>query len=132
MKVIVLKMKTYLFFLKIKNKILKMLIKIKNLFLNISLLSKNMYFVFCTSKSEVKAFGGFGYRWLAVKYADKRSEISRVNKVCGGKRHYVIDYDKNILMVINKTERNLLRSKGIIKDNYNILQLFENAYYITK
>ena len=92
----------------------------------------NLCFVFLTSRSEAHIFSGFLYRKLAVRYADKRSDISKVNELCGGKRHYVIQYDKGALIVLNKIEMNKLKAKRILSKNYNCTDVFENAYYVTK
>lgn len=92
----------------------------------------NVYFVFIASKSHAKVFEGWGYRWLAVKYANKRSKLSKVNEYCGGKRHYAIEFDSSSLIVINKLEMNKLKSRRIISKNYNVLDVFKDAYYVTK
>ena len=92
---------------------------------------KNLYFVYCTDKSEARVFTGWGYRDLAVKYADKRSEISRVNKVCGGKRHFVLTYDNDSLIVLNRIEMINLKKKRFLKKDYNIVNTLENAFYVT-
>lgn len=91
----------------------------------------NLNFVFCTSKSQARVFTGWGYRWLSVKYADKRSDISKVNKLCGGKRHYVIEYDKQALIVLNKIEMNTMKAKHMLRKSYNTLDVFKNAFYVT-
>ena len=54
------------------------------------------------------------------------------SKVCGRKRHYVIPSGDYSLIVLNRTEINLLKSRRIIKKSANINWLLENAYYITK
>lgn len=109
-------------------------IELYNKFISLGLFSfvRNLYFVYCTDKSEARIFTGMFYRWLSVRYADKRANISRVNKLCGGKRHYVIPYDKEALIVINKLEVNRLKSKGMFSKSYNVLDVFENAFYVTK
>jgi hypothetical protein len=108
--------------------------KVKYKFLSslIVMYFSNLYFVFCTDKSEARIFSGWGYRWFAVRYADKRSDISRVNKLCGGKRHYAIEYDKKSLLVINRLEVNRLKQKNMLRKSYNVINVFENAYYVTK
>jgi hypothetical protein len=91
----------------------------------------NIWFVFLSSKSRARVFRGLFYRELAVRYANKRSKISRVNKVCGGKRHYVITYDNDSLIVLNKIEMNALKAKRVLHKSYNCLDVFKNAYYVT-
>lgn len=92
----------------------------------------NLYFIFSDESDTAKIFTGWGYRWFAKKYADKRANISRVNEVCGCKRHYAIEYGKGALIVINKTEMNRLKTKHLFRKSYNILDVLENAYYVTK
>ncbi len=93
---------------------------------------KNLCFVFLTTKSEARVFGGYGHWWFAKKYADKRARMSKVNKLCGGKRHFVLASGDYSLIVLNKIEINLLKAKGLISKNYNINEVFKNAYYLTK
>lgn len=117
---LVLSIKIRLLFYKLRNKII-----------TIKQLVTNIWHVFFTNKSEAKIFTGILARWLAVKYANKRSEISAVNKLCGGKRHYVVNYGKDRLLVINKTEMNMLKSKHLFRKSYNILSVLEHAFYVT-
>lgn len=121
-------------FFALPNKIKSIPRTIKNGFLSLPLILffRNLHFVFFSQKSEAKAFSGWGYRWFAKKYADKRSEISKVNKLCGGKRHYVIPYDTGMMIVINRLEVNRLKQKNMIRKSYNVLDMFENAFYITR
>ena len=93
---------------------------------------KNLCFLFLTTKSEPKIFQGYCHWWFARKYADKRSKMSRVNKVCGGKRHFVLPGSDYSLIVLNKIEMNSLRSRGIISKKVNINEIFKQAYYLTK
>jgi len=92
----------------------------------------NVYFVFIESRSQARVFEGWCYRWFAVKYANKRFELSKVNKYCCGKRHYAIEFDSKSLIVINKLEMNKLKARRIISKNYNVLDVFHDAYYVTK
>ena len=105
--------------------------KIRNKASAIKLFCKNIYDVFFTAKSEARMFTGPFSKWLAVRYADKRAKISAVNKLCGGKRHYVVHYGADRLFVINKSEMNILKRKHIFRKNYNVLDVLENAFYIT-
>lgn len=93
---------------------------------------KNLCFVFLTTKSESRVFVGYGHYWFAKKYADKRTKISMLNKVAGGKRHYVIPVGNYELVVINRLELKYLQSKGVLSNRLNIVKLLENAYYISK
>jgi len=93
---------------------------------------KNLFFVFLTTKSTVRIFKGYGHWWFAKKYADKRADMSKVNKVCGGKRHFVLPWGDYSLIVLNKTELNALKSKGIINKKINVNEIFKQAYYLTK
>jgi len=117
-----------------RSKVVNFIKRVKNYISSRGLipLIRNVCFVFFTNKSQARIFSGWLYRWLSVRYADKRSNMSRVNKLCGGKRHYVIDYEKDALIVINKLEINRLKTKGMFRKSYNILDVFENAYYVTK
>lgn len=101
--------------LTVRSKVAHLIQKVKNYISSRGLvpLIRNLYFVFFTNKSQARIFQGWLYRWLSVRYADKRSNISKVNKLCGGKRHYVIDYEKDALIVINKLEINRLKTKGM-------------------
>lgn len=91
---------------------------------------RNFAFVFLTTKSKIRIFEGYGHYWFAKKYADKRYRISRINKYCGGKRHYVLPAGDYSLAVVNQYEIRLLKKKGYYKglDIYKILQI---AYYVT-
>lgn len=93
---------------------------------------KNLCFVFLTTKSELRIFQGYGHWWFAKKYADKRAKMSRINKVCGGKRHFVLPCADYSLMVLNKTEINALKARGILKKSLNVNEIFKQAYYLTK
>lgn len=120
--------------LTLKIKLLKIKLffsRFVNWYVNIKLWFQNLYFVFCTDKSQAYVFAGYGYRYFAVKYADKRSEISKVNKLCGGKRHYVITYDTDMLIVVNKIEVEMLKRKRLLHKSYNVLDVFKNAFYVT-
>ncbi len=93
---------------------------------------KNLCFVYLTSKSELRIFAGYGHWWFAKKYADKRAKMSKVNKVAGGKRHFVLPWGDYSLIVLNKLEINTLKSKGIINKRLNVNEIFKQAYYLTK
>lgn len=93
---------------------------------------KNLCFIFLTSKSEPRIFQGYGHWWFAKKYADRRSRMSRVNKVCGGKRHYVLPWSDYSLIVINRAELNALKARRIVRKAFNVNEVFKQAYYLTK
>lgn len=93
---------------------------------------KNLCFVFLTTKSKVRIFQGYGHWWFAKKYADRRAKMSRVNKVCGGKRHFVLPWGDYSLIVMNRLEINNLKSRGIINKNLDVNKIFKQAYYLTK
>jgi hypothetical protein len=92
---------------------------------------RNLWVVFISSKSRIRIFEGWLHWWFAQKYANKRYRISRINKYCGGKRHYVIPAGEYSLIVVNHEEILNLKKKGYYKslDIYKILKL---AYYVTK
>ena len=103
----------------------------KAIYLNIKYFFINAYFVYFSNKVIPKSFAGYGRFALAKKYADKRTDCGSVDGVTGRKRHYVIAYDTNILMVCNRIEmNNMIRSKVIKK--LDIYALIKDAYYITK
>jgi hypothetical protein len=93
---------------------------------------KNLFFVFLTTKSTVRIFYGYGHWWFAKKYADRRSRMSKVNKVARGKRHYVLASGDYSLVVLNRIEIMNLKAKGVINKSLNIHEILKNAYYITK
>lgn len=93
---------------------------------------KNIYLVFAGTKSKVRIFQGYGHFWLAKQYADRRSRISKVNKYCGGKRHYVLPVGEYSLGVFNSLELQDLRRRKVISKNFNINEVLKNAYYVTK
>ena len=117
--------------MKLVIKTINLLTSVKHIYLDSVQWFRNIYIVFLTDKSEPKIFKGYGYRWFAVRYANKRSDISKVNKYCGGKRHYVLSYDKNALIVVNRGEMLNLRKKRFIRKDYNIVDSLENAFFIT-
>jgi len=101
------------------------------IYLNIKYFIKNLWFVYTTSKRKSKSFAGYGRFWLAKKYADMRTSTGSVDGVTGRKRHFVISYDTNILIVANRIEiENMIKSKMI--KHLDIYELLKNAYYITK
>lgn len=93
---------------------------------------KNICFVFLTNKSKVRAFTGYGHWWLAKKYADRRTGISRVNTYCGGKRHYVLAYGERSLIVLNSLELHEMKKRGVFNKHLNINTVLKHAYYVTK
>jgi hypothetical protein len=93
---------------------------------------KNLFFVFATTKSQAKVFQGYGHWWFARKYADKRTEISKINTYCGGKHHYVLPVGEYSLAVFNSLELDDLRRKGLIKRSFTIDKVLKSAYYVAK
>jgi expansin (peptidoglycan-binding protein) len=93
---------------------------------------KNLCFVFLTTKSKIRIFTGYGHWWLAKKYADRRYDISKVNKYCGGKRHYVLPYGDYSLIVLNSLELQNLKKRGFFSKAMNIALVLKNAYYVTQ
>jgi hypothetical protein len=93
---------------------------------------KNLAFVYLTTKSTVRIFEGYGHWWFAKKYADRRAEMSKVNKVAGSKRHYVLPIGDYSLIVLNRLEINSLKSRHILQKSLQIDTILKNAYYITK
>jgi len=92
---------------------------------------KNFYFVFISSQSKIRVFEGYGHWWLAKKYADKRFNISKINKYAGGKRQYVLPYGSVSLIVVNRLEITSLKARGIFNKSLNINSILKHAYYIT-
>jgi hypothetical protein len=92
----------------------------------------NFGFVFLTTKSQIRIFTGYGHYWFAKKYADRRTHISKINKVAGGKRHYVIPTGDYSLAVLNRLEIQRLKAGGHIRSSVSIVRLLEDAYYISK
>jgi len=92
----------------------------------------NFYFVFISPTSKPRVFIGFGHWWLAKKYADRRSNLTKVNKLCGGKRYFVLPYSRDSLIVVDRVEIIFGKNKGIFNRNLNIEKLLKQAYYITK
>ncbi len=93
---------------------------------------KNLFFVYATTKSQIRIFKGYMHYWFAQKYADKRTKISMINKVCGGKRHYVLPAGDYSLVVLNRLELQALKGKGYYSKQMNIVEVHKNAYYISK
>lgn len=93
---------------------------------------KNLFFVYLTTKSQLRIFEGYGHWWFAKKYADRRTKISRINKKCGGKTHYALPWGDYSLIVLNRLELRNLKNKRYCSKNINIVKILENAYYISK
>jgi hypothetical protein len=93
---------------------------------------KNFYFVFISPTSKPRVFNGFGHWWLATKYADRRSNLTKVNKLCGGKRYFVLPYTQDSLIVVDRVEIITGKNRGIFNRSLNIEKLLKQAYYITK
>jgi hypothetical protein len=94
---------------------------------------KNVWFLYFRFKSKPLVFSGWLHFWFSRKYADKRTRLSNHQKILGGgKRHHVIAWDKESLVVINRLELNDLKSRGIVPKTINIIWLIEHAYYTSK
>ena len=104
---------------------------LNEIYLNIKYFLKNWYFVTFTSKIIPKSFAGYGRFRLAKKYADKRTASGSPDGVTGRKRHFIISFDTNIVIVCNKTEIDNMVKSGVIK-HQNCYQLMRDAYYISK
>lgn len=92
----------------------------------------NFYFVFISPTSKPRVFKGFGHWWLAKQYADRRSNLTKINKLCGGKRFFVLPYTQDSLIVVDRMEIITGKNRGIFNKSLNIEKLLKNAYYITK
>jgi len=90
-----------------------------------------VWIVFLTDRSEIQVFTGWAHFALAKRYADKRCKMSKINKVAGGKRHFVISAGQESLIVVNRMEILSLKDRRIIDKKVNIDYLLKNAYYIT-
>ena len=97
-----------------------------------SLWVANFYFVFISPTSKPRVFKGFGHWWLATKYADRRSKLTKVNKLCSGKRYFVLPYTQDSLIVVDRVEIITGKNRGIFNRSLNIEKLLKQAYYITK
>jgi hypothetical protein len=91
---------------------------------------KNFFFVYLTTKSKVRIFEGYGHYWFAKIYADRRYRMSRINKYCGGKRHYVLPSGDYSLAVVNQYEIQNLKKRGYYK-GLDINKILKIAYYVT-
>jgi hypothetical protein len=91
----------------------------------------NVWMLFLTDRSEIRVFTGWGHYWFAKRYADKRCRLTKVNKVAGGKRHFVLPAGTESLIVVNRMEIMSLKDRRIIDKKVNIDYLLKNAYYIT-
>jgi hypothetical protein len=92
---------------------------------------RNLCFVFLTTKSQIRTFEGYGHWWFAKKYADRRYRMSRINKYCGGKRHYVLPAGDYSLAVVNQYEIQQLKKRGFYK-GMDIFKILKVAYYVTQ
>jgi hypothetical protein len=92
----------------------------------------NMWFLVFATKSRYRIFTGWMHFWMAKYYADKRTRWSKVNKVCGGKRHYVLPWTNYGLIVINKLELVKLKKLGYFSKNLDIIKVLESSYYLSK
>jgi len=116
--------------MKTKNKIKLIWKDIAGWFLLLGMWFKNLWFVFISSNSKIRIFEGWLHWWFAKRYADKRYRISRINKYCGGKRHYVLPSGDYSLIVLSSLELRLFKKKGYYKTD--IKKILELAYYVTK
>ena len=91
----------------------------------------NLCFIFLTTKSKVRILEGYGHFWLAKVYADRRYKMSRINKYCGGKRHYVLPVGEYSLVVINQYEIQNFKKRGFFK-GLDINKILKMAYYVTQ
>jgi hypothetical protein len=64
----------------------------------------NVWVIYVTDRSNIRVFTGWAHFSLAKRYADKRSKLTKVNKVAGGKRHFVLPAGKESLIVVNRLE----------------------------
>jgi hypothetical protein len=92
---------------------------------------KNLFFVFLTTKSEPHIFQGYGHFWFAKIYANRRTKISKINKYCGGKWHYVIPAGEYSLIVLSSDEIRTARKKGMLNKNMQIEKILKSAYYVS-
>jgi hypothetical protein len=106
--------------------------KTKDIALKLWIWVVNFAFVFFTTKSRLRVFTGYGHFWFAKKYANRRTKINSPDGVTGRRRHYVIPSGDYSLVVLNRSEINSLKARGILSKNTNIIKLLENAYYISK
>jgi hypothetical protein len=91
---------------------------------------KNLAFVFLTTRNQMRVFEGYGHYWFAIKYANRRYNMTKANKYCGGKRHYVLPAGDYSLAVVNRLEIEALKKKGFYK-GLDILKILKYAYYVT-
>jgi hypothetical protein len=92
---------------------------------------KNLFFVFLTTRSEPHGFIGWNHYWFAQRYADRRTKISKINKYCGGKWHYVIPSGDYLLIVLSSIEIRNARKKGFLNKHFTIEQILKSAYYVS-
>lgn len=116
--------------MNIKNKLHRAWQSVKGEFALIWMWIKNICFIYLTTKSQFRIFEGYGHWWFAKVYADRRTRISRINKYCGGKLHYVLPAGEYALSVSCSTEIQLLKKKGFYK-GWDIRKILEHAYYVS-
>mgnify|MGYP007071637681 CR=1 FL=1 len=92
---------------------------------------KNLFFVFLTTQSKPHIFEGYGHYWFAKKYADRRTKISRINKYCGGKWHYVIPAGNYSLIVLSCNEIRNAKARGMFNKRMSIEKILKSAYYVS-
>lgn len=108
-------------------------LKVKIFFILLWRFIVNLWVTFIYFKSTNRAFTGWLHYWIAKKYCDKRTKHSNVQKALGGgKRHHVLPWGKETLVVLNRIEINALKARGDIKKSVNIIWLIEHAYYTSK
>ncbi len=92
---------------------------------------RNLAVVFLSTNSKLRIFEGYGHFWFAKVYADRRYRMSRINKYCGGKRHYVLPAGDYSLAVVSQYEIQVLKKKGYYK-GLDINKILKIAYYVTQ
>jgi len=92
----------------------------------------NVWAVYIQFKNGPRIFSGWWHYKFACKYADKRAYLTSKNKLFGNKRHYVLPYGKERLIVVNREKIKVLKEKQIFKKNLNIVDLIKHSYYATK
>jgi len=91
----------------------------------------NIWAIYVHFKDGARIFSGWQHYKLAIKYAEKRSKLSATNKLLGGKRHYVLPFGNEKLIVVNRQEIIRLKNQKIFKKSLNIVDIIKHAYHIT-